>query len=53
MLMGVTPFLERFCNLPTVESVLPKYPDDYQAFLGQVFLCRFTSRLALLCQLAL
>lgn len=49
MLMGVTPFLERFCNLPTIESVLlPKYPADYQAVLGQVFLCRFASRLALL-----
>ncbi|SFN22167.1 hypothetical protein SAMN05660284_00896 [Formivibrio citricus] len=48
MLMGVAPFLERFSALPTVESILlPKYPDEYRAFLGEVFLSRFAARLAL------
>lgn len=49
MLMGTAPFLERFCSLPTVESVLlPHSPVDYSAFLQALFLSRFSARLAMI-----
>lgn len=48
MLMGTTPFLEKFCNLPTVESLLlPGSPADYTVYLQHVFMSRFAARLAL------
>lgn len=47
MLMGTMPFLERFCGLPTVESMLlPHAPDAYTSFLQALFLSRFSARLA-------
>lgn len=47
MLMGTMPFLERFCSLPTVESMLlPHAPDAYTSFLQELFLSRFSARLA-------
>ncbi|MDR3413419.1 MAG: hypothetical protein P4L87_21105 [Formivibrio sp.] len=48
MLTGTVPFLEQFCSLPTVESVLqPHSADDYNEFLQELYLCRFSARLAL------
>ena len=48
MLMGTTPFLERFCYLPTVEGVLlPDAAADYASFQQQVFFVRYLARLAL------
>lgn len=47
MLMGTTPFLERFSDLPTVESILPPDSADYAAYLQQVFLSRLSVKLAL------
>ena len=47
MLMGAAPFLERFCSLTTVENVLHAAPQDYLAFMQQVFIARFSARLAL------
>lgn len=48
MLMGTTPFLERFCCLPTVESILlPDAAADYALFQQQVFFVRYLARLAL------
>lgn len=46
MLMGVAPFLERFGSLPTAESMLQNKPQAYADFLQQVFLARFSARLA-------
>src|SRR5471030_1411011 len=49
MLVGTVPFLEQFCCLPTVESVLlPHSPIRYKAFLQTVFLSRFSGRLTLI-----
>ena len=54
MLMGTTPFLERFCSLPTVEStLLPDFPDAYSAFLQTLFLSRFSARRSMCCKLLL
>lgn len=48
MMMGTVPFLERFCNLPTVESILLPDSSAYSAYLQQVFYSRLSVRLALM-----
>lgn len=49
MLMGTTPFLERFCSLPTVERILlPDFSVAYSVFLQTLFLSRFSARLGVL-----